>query len=318
MNLVDVILILIILLSVWSGYRRGFILGALDLLFLAISILFAFWAYPYVAVFFDRYITSLGVWTLPVSFIISFLFVRILLSAFARRFIQKIPETSHRHVLNRTLGFVPGLVNGVINAAIVSALLLGLPIFDGLTAKTRDSYIANELTPHVEYAEEKFAPVFDQAINHTINKLSVDPNSNKTIKLNFSVTDATVREDLEAQMLELVNEERLKEGLNSLKPDPEMREVARLHSRDMFARSYFSHYSPEGKTLADRAREKKVRYLVAGENLALAQTLRIAHRGLMNSPGHRANILHKSYGRVGIGILEGGRHGIMVTQNFRN
>ena len=57
---------------------------------------------------------------------------------------------------------------------------------------------------------------------------------------------------------------------------------------------------------------------MAGENLALAQTLRIAHKGLMNSPGHRANILHKSFGRLGIGILSGDMHGIMVTQAFRN
>ncbi len=38
----------------------------------------------------------------------------------------------------------------------------------------------------------------------------------------------------------------------------------------------------------------------------------------MNSPGHRANILHKDFGRVGIGIMDGGIRGLMVTQNFRD
>jgi uncharacterized protein YkwD len=38
----------------------------------------------------------------------------------------------------------------------------------------------------------------------------------------------------------------------------------------------------------------------------------------MNSPGHRANILERSYGRVGIGILDGGMHGLMISQEFRN
>jgi uncharacterized protein YkwD len=56
----------------------------------------------------------------------------------------------------------------------------------------------------------------------------------------------------------------------------------------------------------------------AGENLALARTLPMAHQGLMDSPGHRANILRPAFGRVGIGILDGGRYGLMVTQNFRN
>jgi uncharacterized protein YkwD len=65
-------------------------------------------------------------------------------------------------------------------------------------------------------------------------------------------------------------------------------------------------------------RASGVKYLSAGENLALGQTLSICHTGLMNSPGHRANILDNSYGRVGIGVLDGGMHGLMITQNFRN
>jgi uncharacterized protein YkwD len=65
-------------------------------------------------------------------------------------------------------------------------------------------------------------------------------------------------------------------------------------------------------------RRDNVRFSTAGENLALAPTVQIAHTGLMNSPGHRANILRPQFGRVGIGIMDGGRRGLMVTQNFRN
>ncbi len=65
-------------------------------------------------------------------------------------------------------------------------------------------------------------------------------------------------------------------------------------------------------------REANVRFLTAGENLALAQSLQIAHTGLMNSPGHCANILQRDFGRGGIGIRDGGMHGLMVTQDFRN
>jgi len=119
-------------------------------------------------------------------------------------------------------------------------------------------------------------------------------------------------------MLELINRERAANNLEPLEADPEMTEVARLHSADMFARSYFSHNTPEGKTPFERMRDQDVRYRTAGENLALAPTLQIAHTGLMNSPGHRANILQPRFGRVGIGILDGGRRGLMVTQNFRN
>lgn len=103
-----------------------------------------------------------------------------------------------------------------------------------------------------------------------------------------------------------------------LKLDEELTPIARQHAADMFARSYFSHISPEGDTPFDRIRKARVRFFVAGENLAIAQTLQVAHRGLMNSPGHRANILRPAFGRVGIGILDGGVYGLMVTQKFRN
>jgi uncharacterized protein YkwD len=65
-------------------------------------------------------------------------------------------------------------------------------------------------------------------------------------------------------------------------------------------------------------RAAHIAFLTAGENLALAQTLAIAHTGLMHSPGHRANILNPAYHRVGIGIIEGGVHGLMISQEFRN
>jgi uncharacterized protein YkwD len=86
----------------------------------------------------------------------------------------------------------------------------------------------------------------------------------------------------------------------------------------MFARSYFAHETPESRDPFDRMREAKVSFLTAGENLALAPTVQVAHAGLMNSPGHRANILRPQFGRVGIGIMDGGIRGLMVTQNFRN
>jgi uncharacterized protein YkwD len=100
--------------------------------------------------------------------------------------------------------------------------------------------------------------------------------------------------------------------------DKKLAEVATKHSYDMLQRGYFSHYTPEGKSPFDRMRRDRVRFIVAGENLALAQTLQSAHEGLMESPVHKANILHNSFERAGIGILDAGVHGIIVTQNFRN
>ncbi len=76
------------------------------------------------------------------------------------------------------------------------------------------------------------------------------------------------------------------------------------------------HIDPEGNSPFDRMRDGGVRFITAGENLALAQTVSIAHKGLMDSPGHRANILSPHYSPVGIGVAQGGRHGTMLTQKF--
>ncbi|MBD0375809.1 MAG: CvpA family protein [Flavisolibacter sp.] len=318
MNVIDILLIAIVLLAAWSGWQKGFILGMRDLLVWIGSLVIAFITYPYAASFIEKYFPSLNVWTLPVAFLAMLIISRILLSILSGRLLRTIPQEAHVRHENRVLGLIPGLINGAIYATIIAALLLAFPLFDGLSTQTRNSPIASRLAQQVEWIDDKLSPVFDKALNQTMNKLTVHPNSDETVKLPYSVKSPKVREDLEAKMLDLVNEERRKEGLQPLKADPELAVVARAHSRDMFARSYFSHITPEGKSPFDRMRTAGVRFLTAGENLALAQTLSIAHTGLMNSPGHRANILNKSFGRVGIGVLDGGMYGLMITQNFRN
>jgi uncharacterized protein YkwD len=318
MNLVDAILFLIILLAIYSGYRRGFILGTLELVSWIAGLVIAFWGYKYVAIFVEKIFPKIGVWGDPLSFLITLILARIILGAIVNSILRTTPVQAHQSIVNRLLGMIPGFVNGIIYAAIIATLILVLPLFDGLTAQVRDSKVAGVLTGYVEQVEEKLAPVFNEAVKRTMAKLTIEPESKETIKLPFTVNSDKVREDLEAQMLVMVNEERAKVGLHPLQADPEIQQVARAHSKDMFARGYFSHINPDGKDPFDRIRDAHVRFISAGENLAMARSLRIAHNGLMNSPGHRANILQKSFGRVGIGIIDGGIYGIMITQNFRN
>jgi uncharacterized protein YkwD len=224
----------------------------------------------------------------------------------------------HAAGANKALGVVPGLVNGLINATVVSLIVLTLPLFDGVTASARDSAIASRLSAPAEWLEARLAPIFDPAVRRTLQALTVQPESRTMVPLRFKVASPMVRTDLEARMLDMVNAERATQGLKPLKPDPELAEVARAHSRDMLARGYFSHVTPDGKDPFDRMRQANVRFLAAGENLALARTLAGAHQGLMNSPGHRANMLRPQFGRLGVGVLDGGRYGLMITQNFRN
>lgn len=318
MNFVDVVLILIILLSVWSGYQKGFVVGMLNLVTWLGSLLVGFFFYTQVAFFIEAYIHSFGVWTRPLAFISTVLLARILFSIITAQVLNLTSEKTHRDGINKFLGVFPGFMNGLLNAIIVAALLMALPLFEGLSQTTRESKLANFFVGPAEWLESKIDPVFGDAVQRSLNRLMVKPQSDETVKLHYTVTNAKVREDLEARMLQMVNEERAKEGLAPLQADPEMAMVARKHSADMFARGYFAHMNLDGEDPFDRMRKEGVRFVTAGENLALAQTLIMAHKGLMNSPGHRANILHKSFGRLGIGVLDGGIYGLMITQNFRN
>jgi len=318
MNWVDLVLIVVVLLAIWAGWRQGFILGTLDLVNWLGSILLGIMFYTYMSDFLKMLFPSLGVWLLPLGFFLTIILARIVIGLVTSRIAWSTPWATNESVINKFLGIIPGFITGVIYATIIAALLLALPLWDDITKTTRNSAIAGKLSDEVEWVNGKLSPVFDKAINQTINNLTIHPGSNESVKLPFKDNNPTIRTDLEAQMLELVNQERTQRGLKPLQADPELTEVARAHSRDMFARGYFAHITPEGKTPFDRMDQAHVEYHSAGENLALAHSLSIAHNGLMNSPGHRANILNPEYGRLGIGILDGGFYGLMISQEFRN
>src|SRR5947209_2227568 len=118
------------------------------------------------------------------------------------------------------------------------------------------------------------------------------------------------------QLFDLVNEERGRAGLAVLAWDERLVPVARAHSEEMFKLKYFSHESPIAGSPFDRLKAAGITYARAGENLAYAQSVAVAHRALMDSPGHRENILRPEFTRIGIGVISAGAYGRMVTQLF--
>ena len=317
MNWVDLFLGIILLLAIIGGLRRGFLLGSLDLLSWLGSLVLGYTLYPYTAGLIEK-ITSLGVWLLPVAFLLTVIIIRVLIGLVTKYIVRSIPDNANDSSVNRFLGLIPGAINGIIYVIIIAALLLALPLRDSITEETRNSRFAGPLAMKAEWVNRKLAPVFDGAVRQTMNSLTVNPKSHEKVELSFKYDKAVVRPYLEIQMLNLVNEERAKAGLKPLRADPEMARVARNHSQDMFKRGYFAHENPDGQDPFDRMRAANVKFRAAGENLALAQTLELAHTNLMNSPGHRANILNPSFGRLGIGVLDGGYYGLMVSQEFRD
>lgn len=316
--LVDALLVLLVLGGAWAGWRRGFLLSATQLLSLLAALVVAFIGYQPLARWVEPWLPALGVWLYPVSFLAVFLLAQLLMSGVTGPVLRAAGPRVHGHGINRFLGLAPGALGGLVAAGVLALLLQTLPLGERASRMARESVAVQVLSQPAQWLETQLTPIFDPAIRRSLQALTVQPESRTTIPLPYRVASARPRPDLEARMLEMVNAERAQAGLKPLQADPEVVPVARAHSQDMFARGYFSHYTPEGTTLGERMRQQNVRFLLAGENLALAPTLARAHQGLMDSPGHRANILRPQFGRVGIGVLDGGTHGLMVTQNFRN
>jgi uncharacterized protein YkwD len=122
--------------------------------------------------------------------------------------------------------------------------------------------------------------------------------------------------ELERRILQLTNEARRKNGLAPLYPDNDLAAKARAKSDDMLMNKYFSHTSPEGKTLKDRFQEEKPASFQTisriGENIYMGARFdyatdvktqaRMIVDGWMTSPGHRRNILEANYTHLGVGV----------------
>jgi uncharacterized protein YkwD len=111
---------------------------------------------------------------------------------------------------------------------------------------------------------------------------------------------------LERQMAERVNRDRASQGLPPLSYDDRLAEVARVHADDMRTNRFFSHDSPTTGSLDDRLVKAGYGSAVARENLAEAPDVDNAEKGLLESPGHRANIMSPDVTHVGVGVVRGG------------
>ena len=119
-------------------------------------------------------------------------------------------------------------------------------------------------------------------------------------------------------LLATMNAARHTVGLDPLSEKPELDAVAAIRARDMVARSYFDHFSPDGASAFSELAARGIAYELAGENLARntytsQQSVQVAFASLMASPGHRANILEGQFSYVGVAVLQSGRTWLYVA-----
>jgi uncharacterized protein YkwD len=322
LNFVDIAIIVVIIIYAFEGYALGIVRSTLDFITFVISFIFGIAFYDFFGGFL---VNNLG---LPkgfgnaLGFFIAAFLCEVILTFLLRRFVMPF-------VVNKTSGFssergekflgiIPGVFSAIILLAFVLTMIVALPLSPFLKNSVAESRLGSPLVSNISGIDKKINNIFGGAVNDALTFLTVEPKSQELLKLNFSTSNVKVDPDAERQMLSDVNAKRKAAGVSELTVDQGLTTVARTHCTDMFRRGYFSHYTPEGKSPFDRMAEADIQFQSAGENLALAPDEGLAMQGLMNSPGHRANILSNKFGKVGIGVIDSGIYGEMFCQEFTN
>lgn len=133
-----------------------------------------------------------------------------------------------------------------------------------------------------------------------------------------SLDDAT---SIERRAFAATNAMRLQNGSAPLAWDSDLCRMARLHSENMARLKFFSHETPEGSRLRDRAHAAGVlHWRVIGENIAYNQGCddpgRFAVERWMSSSGHRANLLHRGFQASAVGSFVAADGRIYITEIF--
>ncbi|KAB2333341.1 serine protease [Cytobacillus depressus] len=171
----------------------------------------------------------------------------------------------------------------------------------------------------VFHIDHSYVTIFyDQHANNTVTAIQIIDEDLEHAKSHFYVTVSDVlKEGFEYQLFDLTNADRVKHGLAVLKWDDNVKVTARKHSDDMAKNHYFSHTNLAGLSPFDRMKNDQIFFTMAGENLATGQFSSIfAHEGLMNSLGHRENILKPEYRYLGVGVAFNSESQPYYTENF--
>ena len=126
-------------------------------------------------------------------------------------------------------------------------------------------------------------------------------------------------EGFEVRLRELVEQERARAGVAKLTSEPRLVAIARAHGKDMREHGFVGHTSPTTGTAAERVARAGVRTALVLENVGRGYTPEEVHQSLLDSPGHRANVVSADATHVGIGAVverEGGRAAYLATEIF--
>lgn len=317
-NWIDIVIVAIAGLALYQGYRSGLIALLANFLSFLGSLWFAVRFHTVVGEFFSSKFGVPFTWSSVLGYLVVAIVSQLILESVCIFFLSRLPKKFFASRYNNILGSIASFIDALVVTAFFLLLTLALPLRGTIKADIRGSTIGSTLVRYADVYGGQVRSSLETIAANATKFLTVEPGSKESIPVDVpaNLTTLSVSADDEAAMVVLVNHERISRGIGELVVDARLTKVAEDKSRDMFVRRYFSHVDPDGKNAGDHLRAAGIDYMIAGENLAYAPDLSSAHQGLMNSPGHRENLLDVKFHHVGIGVIDGGIYGKMFTQEF--
>jgi uncharacterized protein YkwD len=209
-------------------------------------------------------------------------------------------------------------------AAVAAGLVFSAPAAaDAAASKSKTTKTSKKIVAKIALGDKRKGKATRAKKTKVQAKASTAPCANTTI-----TPDSANLEVVRVALLCLHNQIRGNAGLPAIKDNAKLRKAAAGHNDDMVADGFFDHTSPNGDTFVDRILDagyaKRNDGWTIGENLAWGtgelSTPQAMMNAWMNSSGHKANILKKSYKEVGIavrlGVPSDAGVGATVTADF--
>jgi uncharacterized protein YkwD len=315
-NWVDFIFIGVFTFFVYEGIKHGFWIMLADFISFLLAITVSLRLYPLVSSLLIKVFPLTTSVANALGFIVLAIILELGLGYVFGHLVMHLPKKVKNIPFDKYLSVIPASLEALLLVAFTVIIIVGLPISAELKQDFVQSSFGGVIVSKVKVWNGRTSEIFGGVAEKSITYLTIDPNSTKTIALTMDPVDLQVDEQSEEEIFNLINEERREKGIKELIWDEEVAQVARGHGYDMWMRKYFGHISLEGKDVGDRLDTKSIDYFIAGENLAMAPSSETAHTGLMNSEGHRLNILEEGFEKAGIGVVSNGVYGKMFVEVF--
>lgn len=317
---IDYIVLVYLITNFVRGTRKGLFSILINSVCFLLSLVLAFYTYEYSANYLVSNFAIDGTYANIAGFFGNiFIFKIILIFAIRAVMSGKIVKMSDSF-FNKIAGGAASLAYSMIVVTLMFSIALSFSLPYFIDKELRNSAAGKVVSANPLGINENIKKIFGGVLSSTIDMLSFltieEGENDKKIELGFSTSDYRVDKTAESDMLDLVNNERKAKGLDEYVVDEKLSDVARSHAMNMFEKGYFSHTDLSGARPADRMKEGGVQFNFSGENLAYSKDLLSAHDGLMKSEGHKKNILHPLFHRIGIGVVDAGSRGMIFVQNF--